>query len=76
MTNNAAKLYEQIKKDPKHTQALFKQALQNPQGALQAICDLGEAVGLPVTPEEVKSYLASIDDSDAKQWLIKARGGL
>ena len=76
MATNAAKLYEQIKKDPKHTQALFKQALQDPQGALQSICELGEAIGLPVTPEEVKNHLASIDDIDTKQWLIKARGGL
>ena len=76
MTNNAAKLYEQIKKNPNHTQTLFKQALQDPQGALQAICALGEASGLPVTPQEVKDYLSSIDDTDTKQWLIKARGGL
>ena len=76
MSNNAAELYSRIKKNPGHTQALFRQALQDPKGALQAICDLGEVLGFPVTAEEVKAYLASLDDEDTKQWLIKARGGL
>ena len=76
MNNNAAELYQLIQKDPSHRQSLFRQALQDPQGALKAICDLGREVGLPVTTEEVKAYLASLDDADTKQWLIKARGGL
>jgi len=76
MKNNAAELYQLIQKDQIHSQALFRQALQDPQGALKAICDLGEEVGLPVTTEEVKAYLASLDDTDTKKWLIKARGGL
>ena len=76
MRSNAEQLYQRIQKDPDHTQVLFRQALQDPQGALDAICDLGDSVGLPVTPEEVKAYLASIDDGPTKQWLIKARGGL
>jgi hypothetical protein len=29
-----------------------------------------------VTTEEVRSHIASLDDSDSKQWLLKARGGL
>jgi len=33
-------------------------------------------MGLPVTPDEVKAHLASLDDAETKQWLIKARGGL
>jgi len=76
MSSNAAKLYNLIRENPDQTQALFRQALQDPQGALQAICDFGESLGLPVTPEEVKVYLASMDDSETKQWLVKARGGL
>ncbi len=76
MSSNAEELYRRIKDDPEHTQFLFRQALQNPQGALQAICDFGDQLGLPVTPEEIKSYLSGIDDADTKQWLIKARGGL
>tara|TARA_Y100001968_G_C18853220_1_gene479042 strand:+ start:312 stop:542 length:231 start_codon:yes stop_codon:yes gene_type:complete len=76
MSSNAAKLYKRIQEDHEHTQALFRQALQNPQGALQEICRLGKELDLPVTSEEVKDYLASLDDSETKQWLIKARGGL
>ncbi len=76
MGSNAAELYKRIQQNPEHTQTLFRQALQDPQGALQAICDLGASIGLPVTIEEVKSHLASIDDGETKQWLIKARGGL
>ena len=76
MTSNAKQLYERIKSDPEQTQLLFRQALQNPQGALDAICELGSRIGLPVSPEEVKEYLSGLDDQNTKQWVIKARGGL
>ena len=76
MTSNAQALYKRIQENSDHTQALFRQALQDPQGAIQSICDFGKSVGLPVSPEEVKEYLASLNDEDTKQWLIKARGGL
>ena len=75
-SSNAAELYKRIQKDPEHAQILFRQALQDPQGALQAICDYGKSIGLDVTTNEVKNYLAGIDDIDSTQWLIKARGGL
>ena len=76
MSGNAAKLYELINANPGKKQDLFRQALQNPKGALEAICTLGIEMNLPVTAEEVKEYLSTIDDLDTKQWLIKARGGL
>ena len=76
MGNNAEELYKRIQADPVYTQTLFRQALQDPQGALQAICDYGDQLGLSVTPEEVKGYLSTLDDAETKQWLIKARGGL
>ena len=76
MSSNAAELYKHINADPQHKQALFRQALQDPQGALRAICELGKGLGLPVTSEEVKAYLAELDDDETKQWVIKARGGL
>ncbi len=76
MSGNAAELYKLINADPDKKQDLFRQALQNPKGALQAICALGNEMNLPVTSEEVKEYLSTIDDSETKQWLIKARGGL
>ena len=76
MSSNAAELYKLINSDPNKKQDLFRQALQNPKGAMQAICALGNEVNLPVTSEEVKEYLSTIDDLETKQWLIKARGGL
>ena len=76
MTANAAALYERIRSNPDQTQALFRQALQDPTGAMDCICRLGDDLGLPVTPEEVKAPLASLDDADTSRWLIKARGGL
>ncbi|WP_353292739.1 hypothetical protein [Synechococcus sp. M16CYN] len=72
---NAAALYEQISKNPEQTQALFRQALQDPGGAMKSICDLGDQLGLPVTATEVRRHLANLDDEDSKRWLVKARGG-
>ena len=76
MSGNAAELYKLINADPGKKQDLFRQALQNPKGAMESICALGHEMNLPVTSEEVKEYLSTIDDLDTKQWLIKARGGL
>ena len=76
MTANAAALYERIRSNPDQTQALVRQALQDPTGAMDCICRLGDDLGLPVTPDEVKAHLASLDDADTSRWLIKARGGL
>ena len=76
MASNAPELYKRIAADESYTQILFRQALQDPQGALKSICELGEALGLPVTEEEVKIYLSTLEDAETKQWLIKARGGL
>ncbi len=76
MSSNAEKLYQRIESDPSYTKMLFRQALQDPQGALRTICEIGDQVGLPVTKEEVKTYLSTLDDFETKQWLIKARGGL
>lgn len=74
--SHAAELYERISADPDLTQALFRQALQDPNGAVTRIVDLGATFNLPVTAEDVRRYVASLDDSDSKQWLVKARGGL
>ena len=76
MSSNAAELYQRIESDASCTRVLFRQALQNPQGALKAISEIGDDLGLPVTTEEVKEYLAQLDDNETKQWFIKARGGL
>tara|TARA_B100001029_G_scaffold99075_1_gene81498 strand:+ start:274 stop:504 length:231 start_codon:yes stop_codon:yes gene_type:complete len=76
MSSNAAELYKLINSDPEKKHDLFRQALQNPKGAMQAICALGNEMNLPVTSDEVKEYLSTIDDLDTQQWLVKARGGL
>ena len=76
MENNASRLYKQIQENPEQTQALFRQALQDPQGALQAICEIGDKAGLPVTVQEIKTHLMALDSEDTKQWFVKARGGL
>jgi len=76
MSGNAEELYKLINADPDKKQDLFRQALQNPKGAMQSICAFGVEMNLPVTSEEVKEYLTKIDDLDTKQWLMKARGGL
>jgi hypothetical protein len=75
-SDNASALYERIQQDQALTQELFRQALQDPQGALARIVAIGESLGLPVTAEEVKRHLASQEDGASKQWLLKARGGL
>jgi len=75
-SGNAPALYSRISADPDLTQSLFRQALQDPKGALSRIVELGEACGLPVTADEVKAHIGSLDDVASKQWLIKARGGL
>ncbi len=75
-SSHAAQLYGRISADPSLTQALFRQALQDPHGAVQRIVELGRELNLPVTAQEVRSYILSLDDSHSKQWLVKARGGL
>ncbi len=76
MSSNAAELYKRIEANASYRRALFRQALQNPQGALQTISEIGNDLGLPVTADEIKEYLSQLDDQETKQWLIKARGGL
>ena len=73
---NAAALYERIEGDRDLTRSLFRQALQNPAGAIDAICAVGEQLRLPVTADEVKAHISNLDDDLSKQWLVKARGGL
>ena len=76
MLKNAAALYEEISRNPNQAKALFRQALQDPNGAMRSICSLGDELGLPVTVEEVKTYLANHEDDESNHWVLKARGGL
>jgi hypothetical protein len=75
-SSHAAELYRRISADQPLTQELFRRALQDPHGALEQICAIGDDLGLPVTPEEVRSHLDSLDDLPTKSWITKARGGL
>ena len=43
---------------------------------MASICQFGEDQGLPVTPDEVRQHLASLDDEASHRWVVKARGGL
>ena len=76
MSSNAASLYARISSNPEQTQALFRQALHDPNGAMDSICNLGDELGLPVTAQEVREHLASLNDEDSNRWVVKARGGL
>ena len=73
---NAAELYGRISQDADLTQSLFRQALQDPSGALARIVAIGAQQGLTVSTGDVKAHLASLEDGSTKQWLLKARGGL
>jgi hypothetical protein len=75
-SGNAAELYNLISAERDLTQSLFRQALQDPSGALARIVELGAQHNLPVSVEEVRSHIASLEDPASKQWLLKARGGL
>ena len=43
---------------------------------MASICSLGDQLGLPVTTQEVREHLASLEDEDSQRWVVKARGGL
>jgi hypothetical protein len=75
-SRQAAELYARISQNSDLTQSLFRQALQDPSGALARIVALGAEQGMTVSTDDVKAHLASLDDGATKQWLLKARGGL
>ena len=76
MTSNVKKLYDLIANDSKKKQSLFLMALNNPNSALEKICEIGRELDILVTKKEVIEYLETVDDEATKLWLIKARGGL
>ncbi len=74
--DQAQALYDLVRSDAQLTRALFRQALQDPQGTLDQLVAIGESQGMQVSREDIRSYLDSSADDATKQWLIKARGGL
>ena len=75
-SRQAAELYARISQNSDLTQSLFRQALQDPSGALARIVAIGAEQGMTVSTDDVKAHLTSLDDGATKQWLLKARGGL
>jgi hypothetical protein len=75
-SRQAAELYARISQNSDLTQSLFRQALQDPSGALARIVAIGAEQGMTVSTDDVKAHLANLDDGATKQWLLKARGGL
>ena len=75
-SRQAAELYARISQNSDLTLSLFRQALQDPSGALARIVAIGAEQGMTVSTDDVKAHLASLDDGATKQWLLKARGGL
>ena len=75
-TRHAAELYGRISQDADLTQSLFRQALQDPSGALARIVAIGAEQGLNVSTDDVREHLASLEDGATRRWVVKARGGL
>lgn len=74
--DQAQALYDLVRSDEQLTRALFRQALQDPQGTLDQLLAIAAAQGLDVSREDITTYLNTSADDATRQWLIKARGGL
>ena len=74
--DQAQALYDLIRGDEQLTRALFRQALQDPQGTLDQLLAITDAQGLEVSREDITAYLNTSADDATRQWLVKARGGL
>ena len=74
--DQAQALYDLVRCDEQLTRALFRQALQDPQGTLDQLLAIASAQGLEVSREDITTYLNTSADDATRQWLIKARGGL
>tara|TARA_B100002052_G_C15872023_1_gene595171 strand:+ start:1613 stop:1846 length:234 start_codon:yes stop_codon:yes gene_type:complete len=72
----AQALYDLVRGDEQLTRALFRQALQDPQGTLDQLLAIADAKGLEVSREDITAYLNTSADDATRQWLVKARGGL
>ena len=72
----AQALYDIVRSDAQLTRALFRQALQDPQGTLDQLVAIAEAKGLKISRQEIRDYLNDSADDATRQWVIKARGGL
>ena len=69
-------LYDAISQDPQLTASLYRQALNDPGGTVKRLVALAAGRGLSVSAEDVRRFVAELEDPSSRRWLDKARGGL
>ena len=69
-------LYDVIRQDGQLTASLYRQALNDPGGTVKRLVALAAERGLSVSAEEVRRFVARLEDPGSRRWLDKARGGL
>ena len=69
-------LYDIISQDRQLTASLYRQALNDPGGTVKRLVALAAERGLSVSAEEVRRFVAELEDPGSRRWLDKARGGL
>lgn len=69
-------LYDAIRQDRQLTASLYRQALNDPGGTVKRLVALAAEWGLSVSAEDVRRFVAELEDPDSRRWLDKARGGL
>ena len=69
-------LYDIISQDRQLTTSLYRQALNDPGGTVKRLVALAAEKGLSVSAEEVRHFVAELEDPSSRRWLDKARGGL
>jgi len=74
--DSSRQLYEAIRQDRQLTASLYRQALNDPTGTMKRLVALATERGLSVSTEEVRRFVAELEDPKSRRWLDKARGGL
>ena len=69
-------LYDIISRDQQLTASLYRQALNDPGGTVKRLVALAAERGLSVSADEVRRFVAGLEDPGSRRWLDKARGGL
>lgn len=69
-------LYDAIRQDQQLTASLYRQALNDPGGTVKRLVALAAERGLSISAEDVRHFVAELEDPESRRWLDKARGGL
>ena len=69
-------LYDAVRQDRQLTASLYRQALNDPGGTVKRLVALAAERGLAVSAEDVRRFVAELEDPGSRHWLDKARGGL